>query len=215
MATVAGVDVSFWQDDIDWHAVRASGQEFAFMKVTEGLSYIDPTFPDNWHGAEAAGILRGAYCFFHPNQDARSQAQWFIRALREQGDHGELPCCIGLEVAAGISGPKIIEAARTWLHEVEQAFGRTPIIYSGVAFLDTQIREPDGSPPPWISDYALWLRWFPSDYEPGMSPLMPTAWPRWTFWQYGGHGWIAGIGDGLNQDLFNGTAEELRLLAEL
>ena len=70
MSTVPGIDVSYWNSGIDWGKVRATGQRFALVKASEGPNYSDPTFKDNWTGAKSAGLLRGAYCFFHPNQDA-------------------------------------------------------------------------------------------------------------------------------------------------
>ena len=82
MNTVPGLDVSYWQAEIDWQAVRATGVRFVFIKATEGVGYTDSTFAGNWEGAGANGLLRGAYCFFHPNQDAEQQADRFV-AVRE------------------------------------------------------------------------------------------------------------------------------------
>ena len=47
MATVPGIDVSYWNAGIDWPKVRAAGQRFVFAKATEGDFYADPTFDDN------------------------------------------------------------------------------------------------------------------------------------------------------------------------
>src|SRR5262245_30161382 len=44
-ATVEGVDVSIYQGShIDWHAVHASGRQFAITRINDGLSSMDPTF---------------------------------------------------------------------------------------------------------------------------------------------------------------------------
>ena len=64
MATVPGIDVSYWNSGIDWPKVRATGQRFVFVKATEAASYRDPTFDDIWLGGKSAGLLRGAYLFF-------------------------------------------------------------------------------------------------------------------------------------------------------
>ena len=71
MATVPGIDVSYWNAGIDWPKVRATGQRFVFVKATEGSFYSDPTFDDNWLGAKSAGLLRGAYHFFRCNVDPK------------------------------------------------------------------------------------------------------------------------------------------------
>ncbi len=209
MTTVPGIDVSYWQAGIDWPKVRATGQRFAFVKTTEGESYTDPTFEDNWKGAKAGGLLRGAYCFFHPSQDAKKQADRFLSVLQAAKDPGELPCVLDLEVNDGIVKDRIISKAKAWLDQVEQAFGRKPIIYSGVSYLETNFSEVGGGPPAWTRDYALWLGWFPTQYTPGMSPLMPRGWFKWVFWQYSGKASVNGINTAVNLDLFNGTLDEL------
>ncbi len=209
MTTVPGIDVSYWQAGIDWPKVRATGQRFTFVKTTEGESYTDPTFEDNWKGAKAGGLLRGAYCFFHPNQDAKKQADRFVSVLQTENDPGELPCVLDLEVTDGIAKDKIIAKAKTWLDAVEQALGRKPIIYSGVSYLETNFSEVGGGPPAWTRDYAFWLGWFPTQYSPGMSPLMPRGWFKWAFWQYSGKSTVNGINTAVNLDLFNGTLDEL------
>jgi lysozyme len=215
VTTVPGIDASYWQSEIEWPSVRASGQRFAFFKATEGLGYTDPTFEDNWHRARDVGLLRGAYCFFHPNQDAKQQAARFINAIRNLNDDGELPCSLDLEVTDAVSKPKILAGVKLWLDDVEQAFGRRPMIYSGVSFLETSLIEASGGPPAWSQDHPLWLGWFPRQYSPGMNPLMPRGWPAWTFWQYSGKGRINGIRANVDLDLFNGTVENLYQFAGL
>src|SRR5437868_13951686 len=77
-----GIDVSHYQGTVTWADVRASGRRFAFCKATEGLTYTDPTFTTNWAGMRAAGLLRGAYHFGHPGDDAVSQADRFCDTIR-------------------------------------------------------------------------------------------------------------------------------------
>ncbi len=209
MTTVPGIDVSYWQAGIDWPKVRATGQRFTFVKATEGESYTDPTFEDNWKGAKAGGLLRGAYCFFHPSQDPKKQADRFVSVLQTLNDPGELPPVLDLEVTDGVAKDKIISKAKAWLDATEQALGRKAIIYSGVSYLETNFSEVGGGPPAWTRDYSFWLGWFPAQYSPGMSPLMPRGWFKWVFWQYSGKASVNGINTAVNLDLFNGTLDEL------
>ncbi|MCC2096979.1 MAG: glycosyl hydrolase family 25, partial [Hyphomicrobiales bacterium] len=60
---IHGIDVSKYQGDIDWNAVRASGVKFAWIKATEGGDHADERFLQNWNAAKAAGVPRGAYHF--------------------------------------------------------------------------------------------------------------------------------------------------------
>lgn len=213
MSTVPGIDVSYWQSGIDWPKVRATGQRFAFIKATEGETYTDPTFEEHWTGAKTSGLLRGAYCLFHPQQDAKKQADRFTGALQALNDNGEMPPIIDLEVADGVAKDKIISKAKDWLDQVEQTIGRRPIIYSGVAFLEINFSELGGGPPDWTKNYPFWLGWFPNQYTPGMIPLMPRGWFTWKFWQYSDKGSVNGINTKVNLDLFNGTLEELYAFA--
>src|SRR5580698_8994256 len=59
-ATVPGVDVSNYQGNINWGQVAGSGIKWAYVKATEGTDSQDPTFPGNWSGMAANGVLRGA-----------------------------------------------------------------------------------------------------------------------------------------------------------
>jgi lysozyme len=213
METVPGLDVSYWQVAVDWPAVRDAGARFVFIKATEGLGYTDSTFMEKWQGAKDSGLLRGAYHFFHPHQDALQQADRFIRTLRDRDDDGELPCSLDLEVTDGVPNRKIISGVKAWLDEVERRLGRRPMIYSGVSFLESSLSE-QGQAPGWTTDYALWLGWFPRKYVPELKPLMPRGWPKWTFWQYSGEGRVRGIDVHVDLDLFNGTLEELQAFSK-
>ncbi|MFT3893872.1 MAG: GH25 family lysozyme [Anaerolineales bacterium] len=209
MATVPGIDVSYWDAGIDWPKVRATGQRFVFVKATEGNTYQDPTYDDNWFGAKSAGLLRGAYHFFHCNIDPKKQADNFINYVKSFNDNGELPPVLDLETHDNVKKEKIIPAVKTCLDLIEAAFGKKPIIYSGYFFLQDYLSEAGGGPPMWAKDYPLWIAQYPNQYTPGMSPLLPRGWFKWTIWQYSEKGVVNGINADVDMDLFNGTLEEL------
>lgn len=209
MATVPGIDVSYWNASIDWPKVSAAGLKFVFVKTSEGERYVDPTFKDNWAGAKAAGVLRGAYHFFRSNADPGRQADCFINALKSTGDLGDLPPALDLETNDGQPNQRVISRARAWMDRVQSAFNKKPIIYSGQYFLQDHFSEPGGGPPAWARDYPLWVAQYPNRYTPGMKPGLPNGWNQWTFWQYSDKGRVNGIVDKVDLDLFNGTLEEL------
>ncbi|MCB1261778.1 MAG: hypothetical protein KDB33_15530, partial [Acidimicrobiales bacterium] len=72
-ATVAGIDVANYQHPngaaIDWNQVKAAGNEYVFIKATEGpisctgTYYTNSYFKGDWAGAGNAGLYRGAYHF--------------------------------------------------------------------------------------------------------------------------------------------------------
>ncbi|MGE5250617.1 MAG: GH25 family lysozyme [Bacteroidota bacterium] len=213
MATVAGIDVSYWDSGVDWPKVRATGQRFVFIKASEGQTYTDPTFDDNWLGARAAGLLRGAYHFFRCNLDPEKQAGRFISTVQAMKDNGELPPVLDLETNDGQINSKVISRVKAWLDLVEAEFGRKPILYSGPYFLQDHFSELGGGPPAWAKDYPLWLAQYPYQYVPGMQPLMPRGWFSWAFWQYSDKGQVNGINAKVDLDVYNGTLQELYTFA--
>lgn len=56
-SNVTFIDVSHWEGNIDWNAVKASGIPAAYAKATEGVNYIDPTFTKNVQAARNANVL--------------------------------------------------------------------------------------------------------------------------------------------------------------
>ena len=208
MATVPGIDVSYWNSGIDWPKVRAAGQRYVFAKATEADYYKDPTLDDNWLGAKSAGVLRGAYHFFRCGVDPAKQAKVFIDYIKSMKDDGELPPVLDLEVSDGVPNHKIIPSVKTWLDLVEAAFGKKPIIYSGFYFLKDNFSIPGGGPPAWAKDYHLWIAQYPNQYVDGMSPSLPPGWFKWTFWQYSDKGKVNGVNANVDLNLFNGSLEE-------
>ena len=209
MATVAGIDISYWNSGIDWPKVRATGQRFVLVKATEGETFTDPTFDDNWIGAKSAGLLRGAYCYFHPAMDAKKQADRFINAVRALKDDGELPPALDLEVSDSVPKDKIIARAKVWLDAVEKAFERKPFIYSSLSFLEYNFSELGGGPPAWAKDYPLWLAWYPDHFTTGMPPVLPRGWFKWAVWQHSNKGRLDGINAKVDLDQFNGSLDDL------
>ena len=209
MATVPGIDVSYWNAGIDWPKVRAAGQRFVFAKATEGDFYADPAFDDNWRGAKTAGLLRGAYHFFRSNVDAKKQANKFIDYVKSMNDNGELPPILDLETNDGQGREKVISRVKTWLDLVEAAFNRKPMIYSRAYFLQDFFSEAGGGPPAWTKNYPLWLAQYPNVYVEGSQPALPRGWFKWNFWQYSQTGRVNGINAKVDMNVFNGTLEAL------
>src|SRR5689334_4082308 len=62
--TLTGVDVSWHNGNVDWKKVKASGRSFAFARVSDGLTNLDPEFNGHWPAMKKAGLIRGAYQYF-------------------------------------------------------------------------------------------------------------------------------------------------------
>lgn len=198
--TVSGIDVSYYQDDIAWKRVRRSGIRFAFIRASDGLDHPDESFVKNWRGAKAAGVLRGAYQYFRPDQDATAQADALIVALAK--DRGELPPVIDVETDGGKAAPELVAAVQAWIARVRDKLGVEPIVYTGPEFWREKAKGAD------ITSQTLWVAHYTRN-----CPTVPSPWSRWTFWQYTDNGRVPGIEGAVDLDVFAGTPEDLQALA--
>lgn len=198
-ATVRGIDVSYYEDSIDWPTVHAAGIDWAIVRVSDGLQFIDPKFPAYWAGARAAGVLRGAYQFFRPAQDPIAQADLLLDKMGPL-QAGDLPPVIDVETSGGLTTDQVAAAVRAWVDHVEAAIGRPPIIYAGLYSWHDLTGSAD------MATYPLWV----AQYTSAPCPNIPLPWTRWLMWQTGA-GHVDGVpGDQLDLDVFNGTIDDLR-----
>lgn len=198
--TLPGIDVSEYQGNIDWNAVKASGIAFAIARVDDG-TYMDKKFDQNWPAMKSAGIIRGAYQFFEPGDDPSALADIILQKMGPLGE-GDLPPMLDVEVTGGQS-PAVINAhIHTWIDKVQAATGRKPLIYTGKYFWNDNVGSAD------FASYPLVL----AAYVSGC-PDTPSAWGSWTIWQHNDNGNIPGISGAVDVDTFNGTMADLQALA--
>lgn len=197
--SIRGIDVSKYQGTIDWSQVATAGLSFVFIKASQGITEVDPELAANWSGAQTAGLLRGAYHFYQPGDDPTQQAEHFLATAPL--DAGDLPPVLDIETAGSLSPAEIVQGVATWLDVVQQATGRTPILYTSPGFWKTLDATQFGGYPLWVAEYGV------------SSPIVPAGWSRWTFWQYSESGTVAGIQGAVDLDLFQGSLEELKALA--
>ena len=62
-AITRGMDVSEWQGNIDWKQVKKSDIDFAFVRISYGLTHEDYTYDENMTNAELAGVPTGTYVY--------------------------------------------------------------------------------------------------------------------------------------------------------
>ena len=194
---VHGIDVSRWNLDVNWHAARAAGVNFAFIKATEGGDRFDPLFLSHVAQAEEAGIPWGAYHFFYWCTDAATQARWFIAHVPRRP--GGLPPVLDLEWNAHSPtcttrpAPDMVRAeAATFLAIVGRHYGQRPIVYTTVDFFrDNALAD--------ITTEEFWLR------STAAHPAESFPGTPWVFWQYSGTGRVPGIGGDVSLNAFAGT----------
>jgi lysozyme len=203
---VHGIDISRWQGDIDWRAVKAAGTRFVFIKSTEGGDHIDPRFLQNWHGARAAGIPAGAYHFVYWCRPAHEQAQWFVQHIPQSNDALALPPILDVEwnghsrtCPRKVSRETAIEKMRLMLRELEQHTGKRPIIYTDIPFHKDVIEGTSE-----FEGYPFWIR------STAARPEERYANRRWEFWQFTNTGRVPGIRGDVDRNAFYGTEQEFQ-----
>src|SRR5437763_588898 len=149
MSTVNGIDVSHHNGKVDWAAAAVAGMQFAFAKATEGMTGTDSRFAENWNAIQAAGILRGAYHFFHPvSSSPEDQAQHFLTVMGPLSP-GDLPPVLDLDETSQTSDewPTVPAADRAglvlrWLDIAEAAVGVTPAVSTRRGWIGCNLYTP-------------------------------------------------------------------------
>jgi lysozyme len=200
-ATVRGIDVSKWQGEVNWSKVRAAGVRFAFVRVSDGTTVLDPTFARNWQAARAAGVLRGAYQYFRPEEDPVEQADLLLAtmgALRA----GDLPPALDLEVSGDVEPRELVRRVGRWVDRVRKATGVKPIVYTSALHWATLAGNSRR-----FRSHALWVAHHDVD-----CPITPSSWGRWTFHQHSKQAVISGIAGAVDENRFRGSLKALRRL---
>ncbi len=204
-ATVHGMDVSGYETSIDFPTAKAAGIEFAFIRASDGSDYIDPSFDGYWAAAREAGVMRGAYQSFRPEQDPIAQADLLLAKIAgDPAGPGDLPPVIDVEVTDGLTPEQVATSVQAWVAHVGAAIGRSPIIYAGFYSWasDTGGLDLSGSP--------LWH----AEYSDDPCPNIPVPWTQWTFWQYTASGTVPSVeGELTDLDVFDGTLAQLQTFA--
>lgn len=198
---IHGIDVSRYQSTIAWGEVKRMQVKnirlgFAFIKATEGSSLVDPYFKRNWKKAKEAGMVRGAYHFFQPRKDGKTQAKHFFDHVSLES--GDLPPVLDIERGWNVSREKVQAEVREWLDAMEAAYGVKPIIYTYVTFYEKYLK---GS----FDEYPLWIAHY---YQPDNPRISRT----WDFWQHSEEGRVNGILAKVDFNVFSGDSAEFRAL---
>lgn len=201
-----GIDVSRYQGTIDWQKVKAAGVKYAFIKATEGQTFVDPMFARNWRELKAKGIPRGAYHFFRPSTNLQGQIDNFCKVVGSL-EPGDLPPVLDVEVPSlwtHLTVKQRLALVNGWMKGVEEKLGVKPIIYLSSSFAG-DVLGGDAS----LRPYILWV----AHYTSRPSPRVPAPWADWNFWQYSESGTVDGIKDqAVDLNHFNGSAAALDVI---
>lgn len=169
---IRGVDVSSYQGEIDWGVLSEQGIDFAFIKATEGSTYVDERFADNFMKVSETKLIIGAYHFFSFESSGESQADNFIKTVPKQ--KGMIAPVIDLEFYGQYtSTPKsvgdVVKELTSMADKLEEYYGIKPMIYVTQKSYRLYIKDTE------LEKYPLWIR------NVYFKPMFTS---EWVFWQY-------------------------------
>lgn len=185
---VNGIDVSKWQQDIDWKTVKASGIKFAMLRLAHGSSK-DIQFENFYSGATEQGIPVGIYCYSTAKSVAEGKKE--AQSLLEMLDNKELTYPIALDLEDNAQLKNMNKAQRTKLileyKKIVEDAGYDFIVYANLNWLTNYIDQKkleENNVDIWIARYCS--QSLGHRYTGGGTVQM---------WQYSSTGQIDGILD--------------------
>ena len=156
-----GIDVSAWQGDVDYQAVKDAGCSFVIMRAGYFYSQVKPDdyFQQNLANAAAAGLDKGIY--FYTTDRNEDEVREHVRWLTEQlgGQKLELPIVFDWEEFSnfqqyGMNIRDLNNVYAAFADEVKKQ-GYLPMLYSSKNFLDTIWSErTKHASPVWLAHYV-------------------------------------------------------------
>lgn len=202
MSKLEGIDVSRWQNVINWDQVKANKQ-FAIIKVggsDQGM-YTDGRAVRNVQEARRVGIPRGFYFYLGGVYSPAAELQHIKNVIAEIG---------GLQPGESVtldweeSHPSEVD----YVHDIAKGLIDSgfppPLIYMSLS----RVRGHD-----WKRvvnlNCGLWVAaWGDNDAVPETHEIPGSdEWPFWAIWQYSSTGTVPGIGTRVDLNQFAGDVE--------
>lgn len=177
-----GIDVSHWQENIDWSAVKNSGIDFAVVKLTEGETILDSYGRTNIINAKKAGLIVGAYHFGWMNDEGKAirEANYFRKNL--QGLNVDF---VALDIESRSLKGDLTNASLAFLDAIKD-IGST-LFYADPDFIKEHFNSA-------ITKYPLWIA------NQNVSKPDIRFWGNWSLWQYAIKSGIPGISGNVDVD---------------
>lgn len=175
---VRGIDISAHNGRVAFDSVAAAGYSFVYIKASEGATWHDARFEENYRAARTAGLAVGAYHFFRFDVTGWKQGVNLLSALR--GADLDLPVAIDIEESgnpADYNVDEIIENIADMISVLERA-GRPVILYTNKKGYVKFVKRHFDDVPLWICSFT----------DP---PIAERT--RWTLWQHSHEGSVSGV----------------------
>lgn len=189
-----GIDVSKWNGNIDWNAVKNSGVSYVIIRCgyrgsSQGALIVDPKFQANIKGAIAADLKVGVY-FFTQAVDEREAVEEASMVLDLVKNYKiSYPIFLDVESsggrADGISKEMRTSVCKAFCSTIQNA-GYTAGIYANKSWFTSKIDAGQ------LSAYKIWLAQYAA---------APTYKGRYDLWQYKSNGRVSGVSGNVDMNI--------------
>ncbi|MDO4547752.1 MAG: GH25 family lysozyme [Clostridia bacterium] len=185
-----GIDISQYNDVVNFDQVRDSGIDMVYIRSSLGFSYVDSRFERNADGCQEAGLEFGFYhfCTASTAEQAERQAEFFHEVTRNYSPR--LRHVLEFSPSDRLDRETFNEVALAFLERIEELTGSTPGIYSDASSARDRYDSRAGVYPLWVADWGA------------DRPEPVDNWRAWAGWQYGGSDHISGIDSRVDLDYF-------------
>ena len=92
-SSILGIDISKWNGEIDWKAIKKANIDFVIIRAGYGTGYVDPYFKINIENAIKNDLMIGIYWFSYSYtyQGAKLEAEKCYKTIRKYKDNITLP----------------------------------------------------------------------------------------------------------------------------
>ena len=161
------IDVSEFQDNIDWKKAKADGVQGAIIRcgyrgATTGKMNTDGMFLNHIKGANKAGVPVGIYMFTEAKTEAegREEADYAIKLWQTAGVPISFPIAVDTE-AVNVKGERCKNLTKAQRTKAIKGFcvqikkrGYTPMIYASTSWLNNKLDMSKLPYDVWVAQYA-------------------------------------------------------------
>lgn len=173
---------------IDFGKVRQHGVFGAWLKVSEGVSFVDPDYRARADAARMVKLHVGGYHFARPAESEPGRQAEFFCSLLGKVQRRDLHPVLDLEDGGHLSSTALSSWARSFLEHVHRLTGRRALTYSSPGFI-----LPRAWPETFGTGCGLWLAYYGPDDGTDHGCTPPHPWRRIVAHQYTSKGHVAGI----------------------
>lgn len=200
-----GIDISNYQKGID---LSAANYDFAIIKATEGINYIDKSFKNFAVQLTELGKLIGCYHFVRPDlhptiYEMEQEAENFVNAIESVGLAGKAILVLDWEKEP-FDNEELVYA---WLARVHATTCVKPFIYGSKSKL-TKWKK-------WeiCKIFPIWMAAWPTISPnkvggPIIGKIQDKSVIDWKIWQYSSNGIYPGVNCNIDLDYTDMSREE-------